>query len=186
MYNKKKYTTKELELAVKAVTSQKCSISRAAVMYGIPYGTVYNKFHGLHMGRVGSPPLLSPRTEEMLVKILAHLAEKGFVFRPAETIQIVQLYLESSEQENIFQNGKPTNRWYYGFMKRHKDKINNTNTAAENQAQKATQLEVEEFKDFFSKIKELYDTYEENEVYFVTKFNVSNLFKRSYIETKYF
>jgi hypothetical protein len=132
---------------------------RAAELYNIPFSTLNDKFHGRHDKAVGPPTVLSASTEAYIVETLQCMAEIGYGLGRAETISFVQGYLEKTNQSHLFSNGKPSKDWYYGFIKRHKDKIkvSKAQNLPMNRA-KATQPEV--FDDFFAKLKEIYDKYE--------------------------
>ncbi|KAI4466880.1 helix-turn-helix psq domain [Holotrichia oblita] len=72
------YTDENLEEALQKVTVNEYSLRKAASEYGIPFGTLYNKYKGLHVRKVGHPTIFSAQEEQNLVKCAAVCGDWGY------------------------------------------------------------------------------------------------------------
>jgi len=62
------YSSEQLDEAVAAVNSGELKLREASRSFGIPYGSLYNRIHGLHSDTSGGQTRLSPAVEQPLVQ----------------------------------------------------------------------------------------------------------------------
>ena len=99
-----------------AVVYSGVSVSKSAVMHGVPKSTLFDHVRGtvLPGARSGPPTLLSEEEEEDLVAFLVQSSEIGYAKTRLDTIAIVQ--------KMLFRKGRMqpiTNGWWSAFRKRH-------------------------------------------------------------------
>lgn len=80
-----------------AVKKSALSIYAASRSYGIPYGTLYNKIHGLHMQKPGTSPVLTETQENELAEVVRVAGIWGFPLTPACIMRLVEQF----KQHNI-------------------------------------------------------------------------------------
>ncbi|KAJ3661709.1 hypothetical protein Zmor_006096 [Zophobas morio] len=74
------YTEEKLEEALTKVTDFNWSIKKAAKLYGIPYGSLYNKYKGLHVKKVGGQTVFTHEEEKAIVRSAIHVAIGVFLY----------------------------------------------------------------------------------------------------------
>lgn len=60
------YTNATLEEALSNVVEGSLSLLAASKKYNIPYGTLYNRFHGKHSRKTGSQTIFSENDEKVI------------------------------------------------------------------------------------------------------------------------
>ncbi len=40
-----------------------------------------------------------------------------------QILDVVEGYLKQTKQHKLFKNGRPSTKWYYGFIERHKKEL---------------------------------------------------------------
>ncbi|KAI4455608.1 hypothetical protein MML48_9g00005395 [Holotrichia oblita] len=65
------------------------------------------------------PNNLTNHEEELLVKWLLHIAEKGFPATKTQLLDSVELLVKKLKRETTFNNGRPEKKWFACFMNRH-------------------------------------------------------------------
>lgn len=92
-----RYTSETLQTAIEAVKKSALSIYAASRSYGIPYGTLYNKIHGLHTQKPGTSPVLTETQENELAEVVRVAGIWGFPLTPACIMRLVEQF----KQHNI-------------------------------------------------------------------------------------
>ncbi|CAG9759599.1 unnamed protein product [Ceutorhynchus assimilis] len=90
----KDYKEEVVEEALGKVTEDNFSIRKASVQYGIPFGTLYNRYKGLHIRSVGRPTLFTPQEELQLVKSAATCGDWGYPFSKEDMQFLAKNYLD--------------------------------------------------------------------------------------------
>ncbi len=77
------------------------------------------------------------------------MADIGLGLHKLQILELVSNFLIESNETHIFANGKPTHKWYKGFMSRHPSIANRT--ASSLQSIRATCTQPETFDIWFQK-----------------------------------
>ena len=120
-YKKDENYEERFKVAMEKVANDKVSIRKAAETYGITKSTLSDHTKNKHTKDVGRPSFLSKLTEELIVQTLRTLSEIGFALTKPQTLNLISAYLINTNQENIFPNNIPSDRWYYAFIKRNQE-----------------------------------------------------------------
>ncbi|XKL67359.1 hypothetical protein PGB90_002850 [Kerria lacca] len=70
------------------------SNAQAIKKHNILYGTMYNRYHGLHHQYLGKPTTFTKDEKETLCKLFATCAEWGFPLSSLDLRLFAQVYLE--------------------------------------------------------------------------------------------
>ncbi|KAJ2949580.1 hypothetical protein O0L34_g15498 [Tuta absoluta] len=118
----KNYTSDDLEEALQKVTDGDLSIHAASIQYKIPFGTLYNRYKGLHTRTAGGQTVFTHAEEKALLKAAATCADWGFPLTALDLRMIAKVYLDK-QGKNItkFSNNLPGHDWALSVLKRHKD-----------------------------------------------------------------
>lgn len=116
------YSEENLENALKKVVDDGWHINRAAKEYGIAYGTIYNKYKGLHIKKIGGQPIFSPEEERQLIKSAVACSDWGFPLNILDLQLVTKNYLQQ-QGRNVakFRHNMPGRDWVESLLKRHKD-----------------------------------------------------------------
>lgn len=76
--NYKNYSDVNLEEALTKVATGKLSIRAASNQYNISFGTLYNKFKGLHTKKPGGQTVLSELEEKCIIREIVKCGDWGF------------------------------------------------------------------------------------------------------------
>lgn len=89
--------------------------------FGIPRTTLMYKKSGKYPRecRKGPATNLTPNEEDLLVKWLFYISDRGFPATKTQLIDSVELIFKLNKRETNFKNGKPGKKWYSYFLKRH-------------------------------------------------------------------
>ena len=68
---------------------------------------------------VGRPRAISQVTETLIVELVQFTSDIGFSLKRNYILTVVKNYLKGSKQSYLFKAGKPTRKWYYGFMRKY-------------------------------------------------------------------
>ncbi|CAG9761269.1 unnamed protein product [Ceutorhynchus assimilis] len=120
----KDYKEQVVEEALGKVTEDNFSIRKASVQYGIPFGTLYNRYKGLHIRSVGRPTLFTPQEELQLVKSAATCGDWGYPLSKEDMQFLAKNYLD--KQGKIIPyltENKPGIDWVDGLLIRNKSDI---------------------------------------------------------------
>ena len=67
-----------MEAALLEIVEGRLSVKKTSLKFGIPVGTLWNKYHGAHFKSVGRPAGLSKSFENELVLLINTCSEWGF------------------------------------------------------------------------------------------------------------
>ena len=149
------WSEEDMEKAIKAVRDGTMSQNKASLLYKIPKGTLNARLHDKYnSNKAGAPTKLSSKTEFFLYTMILFMADIGFGLTKHEIIQVIKGYLIESNQDQIFENNEPTDRWYYGFLSRFPDLTSRIANATS--SLRATQSQPEIFDNWFLKCNFLY------------------------------
>ncbi|XP_045765788.1 uncharacterized protein LOC123867662 [Maniola jurtina] len=118
----KNYTQETLEEALEKITDGEMSINAAAINYKIPFGTLYNKYKGMHGSTPGGQPVFSHSEEVAILRAAATCADWGFPLTTFDLRMFAKSYLDQ-QGRNVtrFSNNIPGIDWALSVLKRHKN-----------------------------------------------------------------
>lgn len=189
-----KYTEKDIQSALNAIKIDGMSLRDAEKTFGVPKSTLNRRNNGGN-SREFSHTTLSKTTEDILVQLIGHLEDIGYGITKKMFLDLVSLYLNNSNQTNLFKKGAPHPNYYQKFMKRHRNELKTmkAQNLCENRAKSATK---EVFDEWFVKVGKIFDEHgfhekpsyiyncdetgfqpEQNEIRIITKTTTRNPFK---------
>lgn len=116
----RKYTPKQLCLAVTAVHNLDLSVSKAAVEYHIPRKTLDDHVKKQLNSKPGPDSEISPEEELALVGYAKYLANRGFPMTRSIMRQYLISIVKRSGQTTRFNLEKgPSDKWFRKFISRH-------------------------------------------------------------------
>lgn len=122
--NYKNYLPEKLEQALSKVAEEGWSISKASKQYQIAYGTLYNKFKGLHGGRHGGQTVFKPFEEEAIIQAAISCGEWGFPLNMQDLQMVTKSYLDREGRNVVkFRNNMPGRDWVYSLLQRHRNNL---------------------------------------------------------------
>ena len=145
-----------MENAVQAYRNGQMSMREAAKRFGVAQSTLSTRVNGISLERLGRPTTLSEFTETLLVKMLITCNDIGFSLTRPETLDIVESYLKETNQSQIFKNGRPSDDWYYDFIKRHDNELT-LRYSSNMPSNRAMATDPVLFEAWFEKMKKIYD-----------------------------
>lgn len=92
-YSYRRYTEDDLDQALLAIAEGRYKLKVAARKFGIPVGTLFNRFHGQHFRKVGRPTALPQEVEEKLVDLINTCAEWGFPLTKHDVRKFVENHM---------------------------------------------------------------------------------------------
>lgn len=120
--NYKNYSDEALEEAIEKISNDELSITAASLQYKIPFGTLYNKYKGLHGRTHGGQPVFSHAEEVAILKAAATCAEWGFPLTILDLRMFAKSYLDKQGKVvDRFPNNLPGVEWALSVLKRHKN-----------------------------------------------------------------
>ncbi|XP_044757482.1 CENP-B homolog protein 2-like [Coccinella septempunctata] len=122
--------------------------------YGVPKSTVLDRIKGRvkmdEKCRMGPDPVLSANIEDKIVTWLTTLAKCGFPLKKEELLDAVQKIVQDCNLKTPFKNGRPGQKWFSGFLKRHPELVMK---AAESLDSSKAKITKENIKSWFHKLK---------------------------------
>lgn len=116
---RRNYSLDNLELALESVIHRNLSFRQAAERYGVPRNTIFRRYHGMNLERLGRPPGLNPNEEKTITDALTVAAEFGYPLTDRELREFVQHYLNGKGvKSKHFKNNLPGVDWLEGFKAR--------------------------------------------------------------------
>ena len=147
---KSTYSDSTLEEALQEVCGG-ASVYSTANKYGIPYGTLFNKFHGNHHRNPGHPTVFEPDEEEMFAVTCIKLSDWGFPLTELDLRVVAQNYLNNVGRNVAqFVENLPGPDWSAGFLKRHPHL---TKRFATNISNARASVSPSEMMDYFGRLK---------------------------------
>ena len=83
-----------MQNALSDISTNRISIFKASKLFGIPYGTLYNKSKLRHMKNFGGQTRLQPHTEEKILQIISILTDWKLPLDKLDTRLLVKEYLD--------------------------------------------------------------------------------------------
>lgn len=148
-----RYSSETLQAAVDAVQNNGSSIFSASRSFSIPYGTLYNKVHGLHMKKPGASRVLTDEQEEDLAEVIRIAGIWGYPLTPACITKLVKQYVTSRNANTRFQDNSPGKDWIDSLLRRH----NLVARMSQNIKRSRAKVSHEVINDFFVNLAETVD-----------------------------
>ncbi|KAJ8966802.1 hypothetical protein NQ314_003298 [Rhamnusium bicolor] len=117
----RKYDEQNLKNAVEEVKNGG-KLREVCRRYGVPKSTVLDRIKGRiseTCKKMGPDPILTIEHEQQLADWISELARCGFPFKKNELLQSVQKIVKDENLKSPFRNGRPGEKWYAGFLRRH-------------------------------------------------------------------
>lgn len=150
--NYKNYEESKVEKAIQAVLDGRCTLRGAAEEFNIPYGTIYNRYHGKHIKKPGAQPVFSEAQEKAILQSIAKCADWGFPLSLLDLRMFAKALLDRSGRIVAkFQNNIPGVDWAYSLLKRHKDCY--SQRVAANIKRARAQVSKETLTEYFENLK---------------------------------
>lgn len=120
MAPKFQYTEAALLAAVEACNNGEAAAT-AAKTYGIPRTTLLDKLKGrTPLARKMGPRTILTSEEELDLEIwILELAKRGFLVTKEQLIDSVAKLIVELKRPNSFTEGRPGQKWYSSFLRRH-------------------------------------------------------------------
>lgn len=118
------YPEEALNNAITAIREEHLGIREASRRYGVPRGTIQDRLHGrVKEGprKMGPATVLSAEEENEVVQWLVEVAKCGFPQKKNDLLNTVEKIVKEKKIQTPFKNNRPGQKWYQGFLKRHKD-----------------------------------------------------------------
>lgn len=117
---KRQYSKESIDKAIEFVKNKQGSIRLAAKTFGVPRSSiVYKIAHPDTKFKSGPDSVLSLEEEKVLVDYIISLSSRGFPRKKEDILDSVQNYLKENPRPNPFKDGRPGDKWFSSFMKRH-------------------------------------------------------------------
>ncbi|KAG5897541.1 hypothetical protein JTB14_004316 [Gonioctena quinquepunctata] len=115
------YSKEKLEEALGKVVDGTLSIREATRQFSIPFGTLYNRFKGIHGNNPGRPTIFTHDEELAILKSAAKCADWGFPLSLLDMRMMAKYYLDRKGRTvHLFKNNLPGIDWTYSLLQRHK------------------------------------------------------------------
>ncbi|XP_060810031.1 uncharacterized protein LOC132904125 [Amyelois transitella] len=157
----KNYTEELLDRAITAVTEGRMTLRAASEKFNIPYGTIFNKYHGKYIKKPGAQPVFSKTEEETILKSCAKCADWGYPLTTLDLRMFAKILLDSQGRTvSKFRNNMPGQDWAYSLLNRHKNQYSQRVSTNIKRARAAVSREsIEEyFKNLENTLKEVPDS----------------------------
>ena len=165
------YSSSALDKAVQKVRVDQMSILKASKKYHVPYGTLWNKIHGLHGLKPGGQLRLSAEAEASLVKTIQHLTQWKVPLDAIDICCLVKSYLDKQGiVDRRFKNNYPSKDWLKSFVSRH----SLTFRRADNVKPARAEVDADMVNNFFDELEETIAGVPAANVYNYDETNVSD------------
>ncbi|XP_074035868.1 uncharacterized protein [Leptinotarsa decemlineata] len=120
-----KYSEDQLKQALYEIREHKMKIRQASREFGVPKTTIQDYLMkkipkiSRKIRKTGPEPLLTIEGEEKICNWTINLAKCGFPIKKCDLIATVEGIVKATNKQPLFKNGKPGQRWYGNFLKRH-------------------------------------------------------------------
>lgn len=116
-----KWNRGDLQAAVDQVSSGKLSLRKASALYGIPKSTLGDYASGKReIGSTRGPPtILTAAEEKKLADWALEMSRIGYGRTKEQILLAVQQIVAADKRPTPFTGGRPGNKWWLGFLKRH-------------------------------------------------------------------
>ncbi|KAJ8936737.1 hypothetical protein NQ314_012184 [Rhamnusium bicolor] len=116
------YHNEVLQAALLEIRENKMAVRQASRTFGVPKSTIQDRLlekNPEKQGKTGPEPLLSVIGENKIADWFINLAKCGFPVKKSDLIETVEKILKDRGKKDLFKNGRPGQRWYVNFLKRH-------------------------------------------------------------------
>ena len=113
-----KWTKEHLSAAIDEVKNG-AQKRKTAEKYGILWGTFSDKLLGRRKMEEQPRTVLSKEEEDEIVTFVKMTSARGFGKTKEELLLVVKNYLDQKQRETIWENNKPSSKWFRLFRKRH-------------------------------------------------------------------
>ncbi|KAG5871321.1 hypothetical protein JTB14_021833 [Gonioctena quinquepunctata] len=115
------YSKEKLKEALGKVVDGTLSIREATRQFSIPFGTLYNRFEGIHGNNPGRPTISTHDEELTILKSAAKCADWVFSLSFLDMRMMAKYYLDRKGRTvHLFKNNLPEIDWTYSPLQRHK------------------------------------------------------------------
>jgi hypothetical protein len=139
----KKYTEKDIELAIKLYRSSNLSIASCGREFNVPRNTLHRRLSGKSGPTLGKNTILSSTVEKIFADTFRTMSDMGFGLSKTEVTTVVNEYLTVSKQTHFFNENGPGCLDY-----------KNASCIEANRAQAFDSIK---FDKWFKNLKEIYD-----------------------------
>jgi len=151
-----KVNEEQMTAAINAHLTNNMSLDQCVAVFGVKKTTLSDRINNRYKStKQGPSTKLSEYTEKMIVTLLMTCSDIGFSLNKSQALDLIESYLESSDQTELFKNGRPSDDWYYSFLKRHKELA--VRTSNNMPANRALSTDEELFECWYEKVKKVYD-----------------------------
>ncbi|KAJ8937071.1 hypothetical protein NQ314_012043 [Rhamnusium bicolor] len=115
------YSKEKLEEALGKVIDGTLSIREASRQFSIPFGTLYNRYKGIHGNNPSHPTIFTHVEEVAILKSAAKCADWDFPLSLMDIRMMAKYYLDRRGRTwHLFKNNLPGIDWTYSLLQRHK------------------------------------------------------------------
>ena len=119
--NYKNYSDVNLEEALTKIATGALTIRAASKQYKISYGTLYNKFKGLHKRKPGGQTVLTNLEEKCIIREVVKCGDWDFPINMLALHMFIKHYLDGKGRVcRSLKNNLPGKDLVYSMLKRHK------------------------------------------------------------------
>lgn len=159
---KRQYDKESINKAILFVENKEGSIRQAAKLFGVPRTSIIYKLANPNTKfKSGPDSILTDEEEKALVNYIISFGKRGFPRKKEDILDSVQFFLEENPRSTPFKNGRPGDKWFSLFMKRHP---NLTVRTAEGVTRVSACVSETDIRMWFSEIKKYFDEEDLNEV----------------------
>lgn len=117
----KNYSDKDIDKALEKIVDSNWSINKTSKEFKIPYGTLFNKYKGMHVKSHGGQTVFSKQEEEGIIQSVVTCSDWGFPLNVEDLQMVTKSFLDRQGRNvNRFKNNIPGRDWVYSLIKRHK------------------------------------------------------------------
>lgn len=119
-----RYDETVLQKALIEINAGNMSINRASQEFNVPKTTIIDRMKGRsseNKRKTGPEPLLSRNAEIKLKEWVVNIAKCGFPLKKTDLLETVEKIAKDLGKSHLFKDGKPGQKWYMNFLKRHSE-----------------------------------------------------------------
>ncbi|KAJ8932024.1 hypothetical protein NQ314_015018 [Rhamnusium bicolor] len=153
----KDYGDEDIEKALEKVVNSNWSINKASKEFKIYYGTLFNKYKGLHVQKHGGQTVFSKQEEEAIIKSVVTCSDWGFPLNIEDLQMVTKSFLDrQGRQVSRFKDNMPGRDWVYSLIKIHNDTL--TQRLAANIKRARASVSPEIISQYFNNLKKSIDS----------------------------
>ncbi|KAJ8934352.1 hypothetical protein NQ314_013393 [Rhamnusium bicolor] len=118
------YAPEQLERALEEIKEKRMGIRKASRQCGIPKTPIIDRLKGrvlVTRRKIGPDPILLVEVERKIVEWIIKIAKCGFPLKKADLLNTVQKIAQETDKTKFFKDGRPGQKWYKQFLKRHSE-----------------------------------------------------------------